>query len=136
LTSERVYRVLYDEAALTVIAERGLVAPDGLFGGHAGGKFFSKVVRADASSKNIPSKGEFEVVRQGDRVHIRPAAGGGYGSPLEREPERVLDDVRDGYVSPDAAAELYGVVVDPDGRKVDVAATAQRRKAMAEQHSI
>jgi N-methylhydantoinase B len=115
-----------------VIAERGLVAPEGLFGGHAGGKFFSQVVHADGNSKDIPSKGEFEVVRRGDRVHIRPAAGGGYGNPIKREPERVLDDVRDGYVSRQAAAELYGVVIDPDSRKVDVAATAQRRKAMAQ----
>lgn len=130
LTSERVYRVLYDEAALTVIAERGLVAPDGLFGGKPGGKFFSQVVRADQSQKDIPSKGEFEVVRRGDRVHIRPAAGGGYGNPTEREAERVLDDVRDGYVSRQAAAELYGVVIDAAGRSVNATATAQRRKEM------
>jgi N-methylhydantoinase B len=131
LTSERVYRVLYDEAALTVIAERGLVAPAGLFGGHAGGKFASQVVRADASRKEIPSKGELEVVHRGDRVYIRPAGGGGYGNPLEREPQLVLDDVLDGYVSQSAAAELYGVVVNREARKVDAQATATRRRAMA-----
>ena len=113
-----------------MIAERGLVAPDGLFGGKPGGKFFSQVVRADQSQKDIPSKGEFEVVRRGDRVHIRPAAGGGYGNPTEREAERVLDDVRDGYVSRQAAAELYGVVIDAAGRSVNATATAQRRKEM------
>jgi N-methylhydantoinase B len=131
LTSERVYRVLYDEAALTVIAERGLVAPAGLFGGQAGGKFASQVIRSDASRKEIPSKGEFEVVHRGDRVHIRPAGGGGYGNPLEREPQLVLDDVLDGYVSQSAAAELYGVVLDGEARKVDTQATATRRRAMA-----
>lgn len=130
LTSERVYRVLYDEAALTVIAERGLVAPAGLFGGQAGGKFASKVVHSDGSQQNIPSKGEFVVVHGGDMVHIRPAAGGGYGNPLEREPELVLDDVLDGYVSPNAAFELYGVVVDENARRVDAAATAKRRATM------
>jgi N-methylhydantoinase B len=131
LTSERVYRVLYDEAALTVIAERGLVAPDGLFGGLAGGKFFSQVVRSDGNIKSVPSKGEFEVVRRGDRVHIRPAAGGGYGKPTERDPELVVDDVRDGYVSREAAAELYGVVIDPGSAAVNKTATAQRRHSMS-----
>jgi N-methylhydantoinase B len=114
-----------------VIAERGLVAPAGLFGGHAGGKFASQVIRADSSRKEIPSKGEFEVVHRGDRVHIRPAGGGGYGNPLEREPQLVLDDVLDGYVSASAAAEFYGVVLDRDAKKVDVQATATRRRAMA-----
>jgi N-methylhydantoinase B len=131
LTSERVYRVLYEEAALTVIAERGLVAPAGLFGGHAGGRFSSKVLRADGGHKDIPSKGEFEVVRRGDKVHVRPAGGGGYGSPLEREPERVLDDVLDGYVSEGAAADLYGVVLASGASQVDVAATEKRRITMA-----
>jgi N-methylhydantoinase B len=130
LTSERIYRVLYDEATLTVIAERGLVAPDGLFGGHAGGKFGSKVVRTDGSVRQIPSKGEYVIVHRDDRVYINPAAGGGYGSPLKREPQRVLDDVLDGYVSKDAAYELYGVVLDGDGRKIDRAATDRRRKSM------
>jgi N-methylhydantoinase B len=131
LTSERVYRVLYEEAALTVIAERGLVAPAGLFGGHAGGRFSSKVLRADGGHKDIPSKGEFEVVRRGDKVHVRPAGGGGYGSPLEREPERVLDDVLDGYVSEGAAADLYGVVLASGASQVDVAAMEKRRITMA-----
>lgn len=131
LTSERVYRVLYDEAALTVIAERGLVAPDGLFGGHAGGKFFSQVIKSDGSIKSIPSKGEFEVVRRGDRVHIRPAAGGGYGKPTERDSALVLDDVRDGYVSREAAAELYGVVIEAASARVDQTATAERRRSMS-----
>jgi len=41
--------------------------------------------------------------------------GGGYGNPLEREPERVVDDVLDGYVSREAAARDYGVIVADDG---------------------
>jgi N-methylhydantoinase B len=65
--------------------------------------------------------------------------GGGWGDPLAREPERVLVDVRDGYVSLEAAARQYGVVVegdpelDPEGLTVDIPATnelrAERRAA-------
>lgn len=132
LTSERVYRVLYDEATLTVIAERGLVAPQGLFGGLEGGKFASSVTRADGSRHEIPSKGEYVVVHKGDVVRVRPAAGGGYGSPLDREPERVLEDVLDGYVSAEAAFDLYGVVLGADGVSVDAAATEARRALLRE----
>ena len=59
--------------------------------------------------------------------------GGGWGDPLEREPERVLRDVRDGYVSLEGAVRDYGVVVtgdpeeDPEGLVVDVEATAELR---------
>ncbi len=130
LTSERLYTVGYDEATLSVIAERGIVAPDGLFGGLAGGTFKSVVERSDGNRVAVPSKGEYLVVHRGDRVSIRPAAGGGYGDPLEREAERVLDDVRDGYVSAEVAASLYGVVIDAAGTGIDRAATDKRRRAM------
>ncbi|WP_037357285.1 hydantoinase B/oxoprolinase family protein [Amycolatopsis orientalis] len=65
--------------------------------------------------------------------------GGGWGDPLRRDPQRVLRDVRDEYVSVDAAAREYGVVVlgdpqaDPEGLQVDEEATkALRAKAAAE----
>jgi N-methylhydantoinase B len=60
-------------------------------------------------------------------------AGGGWGDPLRREPERVLRDVRDEYVSPQAAREVYGVVItgdpiwDPEGLEIDHEATAELR---------
>lgn len=60
--------------------------------------------------------------------------GGGWGVPIEREPERVLRDVRDGYVSIEQAREKYKVVVvgdpewDPEGLALDVDATAELRR--------
>jgi N-methylhydantoinase B len=61
--------------------------------------------------------------------------GGGWGDPFTREPERVLIDVRDGYVTVPGAARDYGVVVvgdpdeDPEGLVVDEQATARLRGA-------
>ena len=46
-----------------------------------------------------------------DRVVLRVPGGGGYGDPFARDPQRVLADVVDGYVSIDAARELYGVAI-------------------------
>jgi len=61
-------------------------------------------------------------------VMLRSAGGGGWGNPFERDPERVLTDVVEGYVTVAAAAEDYGVVIDPDTGTIDVAATAARRR--------
>ena len=47
----------------------------------------------------------------GDAFSRASAGGGGYGDPLDRDPDAVLDDVEDGYVSPERAAKDYGVVV-------------------------
>lgn len=132
LTAERVYTVGYEEATLTVIAERGIVAPKGLFGGLEGGRFQATVTRAGGGGTvAIPSKGAYEVVHAGDRVTVRPAGGGGYGDPLTREPERVLADLRDGYISEVSARDHYGVVVDTAAWRVDEAATAELRRTLA-----
>jgi N-methylhydantoinase B len=61
------------------------------------------------------------------RIRIRSSAGGGWGNPLERDPQRVLEDVLDEIVSMEAARRVYGVALDPGGRNVDTAATARLR---------
>lgn len=64
----------------------------------------------------------------GERIVARPAGGGGYGDPLDREPDRVARDVKNGYVSRAQADSAYGVVLDNDG-SVDVPATETLREA-------
>jgi N-methylhydantoinase B len=75
-------------------------------------------------------RGEFG---PGDVISYLAAGGGGYGDPFTREPERVRDDVVDGYVSRTAAERDYGVVLT-DALEIDAAATqrlrAQRRRAL------
>ena len=58
--------------------------------------------------------------------------GGGWGDPLERDPERVLRDVGDGVVSVEAARDAYGVVLDASGSAVDAKETEARRRALRE----
>ncbi len=74
-------------------------------------------------------------LKPGDAFKIRSGGGGGYGDPLERPLDVVREDVRQGYVTAKAAAELYAVVIDPDTFEIDAAATgrlrAARRKASA-----
>ncbi len=66
-------------------------------------------------------------LRSGDVFTMRSGGGGGFGSPSERPVERVLHDVRQGYVSVEAAARDYGVVCDPATLAVDAEATAKLR---------
>lgn len=67
-------------------------------------------------------------LRPGDRIVARPAGGGGYGDPLEREPELVAWDVKNEYVSREHAERVYGVVLDANDQ-VDAAATSVLRAA-------
>jgi len=61
---------------------------------------------------------------------MRVAAGGGYGDPLERDPELVRRDVINRIVSADAARQIYGVVLEGREFEADLAATQQLRAAM------
>jgi N-methylhydantoinase B len=72
-------------------------------------------------------------VTQGCLILRRDApGGGGHGDALMREPQRVLDDMLEGNISPEAAERDYGVVLAPDGGSwtIDEAATAARRKQL------
>ncbi|MBI5446437.1 MAG: hydantoinase B/oxoprolinase family protein [Deltaproteobacteria bacterium] len=100
------------------VIEKGKTPHWGLFGGKEGLRNFA-LIRSKA-------KGEFEVLKhpgveldEGDRVVVTAGGGGGYGDPLERPPEAVLEDVRNGYVSPESARLDYGVALGADGRSVD-----------------
>jgi hypothetical protein len=70
---------------------------------------------------------QFEVVKQGEVYMISQGAGGGYGDPLERDPESVMRDLRQGLVSSGVARKIYGVVYDERTRSVDAEATARAR---------
>lgn len=72
-------------------------------------------------------------LKPGDIVRVDMNAGGGYGDPFERDPEWVLGDVLDGYVSIGGAREDYGVVIDAQAMSVDRQATdALRQRARAQ----
>jgi len=119
LTSRRTYRVDYDEATFTVSGERGRTAPEGHFGGLPGTPFLCMVQKTDGSVVKVPAKGGQTVVHRGERVVVQPAGSGGYGDPLERDRERVLADIADGYISADAARRLYRV--EPDAHDAHAA---------------
>ncbi|MDP6787163.1 MAG: hydantoinase B/oxoprolinase family protein [Rhodospirillales bacterium] len=110
---EKEYECLTDNVVLAHRGERHYTQPWGQAGGAPAATSRSVVVRADGREEVVPSKQTVHLNRN-DRIIMWTSGGGGYGDPLERPAERVLDDVLDLRVSPEAARELYGVVIDGD----------------------
>lgn len=92
------------------------------------------VLRAGSSGEKRVEKTAFgEPLSAGDLTVVDLGGGGGWGDPLERDPQAVLDDVLDEYVSREAAERYYGVVIDERGGTVDQDATARLRQRLAEE---
>ena len=112
--------------------DRANCPPWGLEGG-LGGKGNRIALRVGgAAAPEFPNAKLFwQRVEEGDAFIVNSGGGGGFGSPLERPVRLVCEDVRQGYVTAEAARALYGVVLDPDTLEPDLAATARVREAMA-----
>lgn len=95
--------------------------------GCPGGLVRPFVRRSDGRVETLDAWGDI-TLKPGETIISISAAGGGYGAPLEREPERVRRDVMDGLVSEKRADEVYGVVLD--GGSVDPEATRRRRQSL------
>jgi N-methylhydantoinase B len=78
------------------------------------------------SGATLRAKG-LQVIPDGDRLVLSLPGGGGMGNPLERDPDLVARDVRDGLVSAEAAGRDYRVSLSADG-SVDAAATRALRE--------
>ena len=107
----------------TVLADRTSAGPRGVFGGHAG-RVAEYVLIRDSEERRLPAKATVELV-EGDVVSYRTCGGGGYGSPEERDPSRVLRDVLEDKVSVERACDVYRVAVA--NRELDATATAELR---------
>ena len=90
---------------------RSVQRPWGVAGGEQGTNNFFEVVRGDGENvrggrvTNLP-------LAAGDLVRVVTGNGGGWGDPQERERDLILEDVRDEYVTPEIARDVYGVDVD------------------------
>ena len=126
---ERVVR-LRTNATFNTQIERAHCKPWGLAGGlDAAGNEVALRLRGEWKTDFPNGKVLSAELVAGDAFRLRAGGGGGYGPPWERPVEAVRSDVRQGYVSVTAAAELYGVVVDPITLEVDLEATERRRRA-------
>jgi 5-oxoprolinase (ATP-hydrolysing) len=118
LASRRVLEVLAPEITVSLmmdhVREGAWGALGGLPGGLAGVRIRRKGAKkfidfCEAFGTVSPSKFADVTVREGDRIMIDSAGGGGYGKPSERDTERILADVEQGFVSREAAQKIYGL---------------------------
>lgn len=116
LTITRNVRCLAD-GIFGMLGERGVIPPWGLAGGFWGYPQRAGLLRKgeqEVRDFRIPAKETGFPVRKGDLLILKLAGGGGYGDPLDRDPKKVREDVKEGYVSKEQAYEYYGVVLEND----------------------
>lgn len=122
----RDFEYLADNIDVRVRCDRTKYPPWGILGG-GNARPGEVSLTTNGMTRSLLGKSTLRVKR-GDRIHTQWCGGGGYGNPLERESERVLDDVTAQKISPDRAREVYGVVIDVANSRIDHVATAALRK--------
>jgi len=121
----RRYELLGEQAHLSTWFERSVTPAWGIFGGLSGSRP-RVVVNAGTEDEQEILKVNFLPVERGCVFEARTGGGGGYGPPEERDPEAVLEDVREGFVSRGAAREVYKVALTDD-LDIDVEGTCALR---------
>ncbi|WP_068251258.1 hydantoinase B/oxoprolinase family protein [Janibacter corallicola] len=130
---EKRLRMLRD-ARFMSIADRSILACWGVKGGRAGAPFEVVINPGTDRERHVDALADEEEVAAGETICIRTTGGGGWGDPLDREPDAVVRDVAWAKVSATAALRDYGVVltgsVETDDLGHDAGATAAERRRM------
>jgi N-methylhydantoinase B len=110
------------------LVKRTQCPPWGLWGGEPG-EYGTYLLREPGEREFRAARGVHRPVPVGSEVIVRTGGGGGWGDPLERDVKAVCADVREDFVSRQAAREDYGVVLRDD-LTIDHAATERAREAL------
>jgi N-methylhydantoinase B len=110
---------------LSLLSDRAKFAPAGLAGG-GDARCARYVLDPEGRAQELGSKTTLDL-DAGAMISVQIGGGGGFGPASEREPERVVADVRSGRVTAQRARDAYGVAVDAEGA-LDAAATARLRR--------
>ncbi|HEX6988012.1 MAG TPA: hydantoinase B/oxoprolinase family protein, partial [Bacillota bacterium] len=123
---QRTYRFLAPSSAITLV-KKTRTRPWGLGGGKEGDPCHVILRPGTPQERRVGSV--YEAMDTGEVLVNCSGGGGGWGDPFQRDPQKVLEDVRNDYVSLEAARRDYGVVIDPGTMTVDEAATRELRAA-------
>ena len=123
-----------DSPMMSIISCDGQhAAPRGVVGGFSGTAGETWLIEDEQQPTRLPNVVQVNL-QTGQRVRGRDSSGGGYGNPLDREPERVLIDVLEGWETRQKANDTYGVVftgeIDDETLAIDAAATQTRRNEL------
>ncbi len=107
------------DASVSLAFERQTCSPPwGLFGGKEGKGNFVTIVRKNGESEKHEKITALPLTN-GERIIYESGGGGGYGNPLERDENLVLQDVINGYLTAESAESDYGIVIDLAEKKID-----------------
>jgi N-methylhydantoinase B len=128
LGMRRDYHFPNDPATFTVLSDRDIQGPQGIFGGMAGRKayYILNPDHPNEEASELTSKCVIEL-KPGDTVSFQTPGGGGYGPPTERDPQQVLKDVIGEKINRQRAKEFYGVVIDENSDSVNETETTRAR---------
>ncbi len=119
-------RLLEDEAVLQVRSDKRRNRAFGLHGGKPGSSSWN-IINLNRNNEQVVTPMGVGRMKRGDVIHHVMASGGGWGDPLDRDPELVLQDVRNGIYTVGYVRREFGVVIDPATLEVDQAATTSLR---------
>lgn len=123
------------ENPMTVVfaADAQVNPAKGVRGGKDGNRGEMHVIDSDGNATQAPSVGVV-VLNKGMWLKGKDTSGGGYGCPFERDADRVLHDVLEGYISLERAKNIYGVVfegsVEEEDLEINIEKTQELRGSM------
>jgi len=120
------YKLLADEATFTADINRSKFPPWGVQGGLEGTTNYMVIIRAGKEMMRVSRIANFKL-NKGDVVSIRSGGGGGWGETFQRDPELVLNDVKDGLITHKQAYDIYKVAIEPKTFEIDWEATERMR---------
>jgi N-methylhydantoinase B len=127
----REYELLAENARLGLRSDRRRHLPPGMEGGLPGSPSYNVLISEGNSTLLPVMPTGITTVKQNDRILHIAASGAGYGDPLKRDPQSVLDDVLDDRISPAYAKAVYGVALSVSPPHVDQVATTALRVTAA-----
>jgi N-methylhydantoinase B len=124
---EKIY-LLLAAGEIALYGERQHTPAWGIAGGKAGSCSQTWLIRQDGSRETLPAKTDHVKVQSGDRIVLHSAGGGGWGDPLQRDAQRVAEDVARALLTAAAAQDVYGVVLNSGATiTIDQRATRELR---------
>lgn len=118
-----------EDSSFSVEGDGHKYAPWGFDGGNDGEVGELALRFPDGTEKKLPSKIPNTPAQKGSALRMTGPCGGGYGNPLERNPQAVYEDYLDDYITHIQAQEEYGVSITKDG-KLDLKETDNLRRAL------
>ena len=125
----RQWRFNADETMAQVSMDRSRQPPWGVQGGHSA-QPPKAILRLHQKEEQVLKSKSNTMLNKGDILRVEVSGAGGYGDPLERDPQMVLGDVILEKVTPQRARDTYGVVIDPEGRTVNWEETQRLRQSL------